>query len=238
MNTNRPSAVIVGVLFIVATVFLMIGQSIHGPIIDSPDYIDNAHPNRLVVIGGVFVEIVAILAIPLIAVYLLPILRKHSQGLAMGYVVFRSMEAILLIGVSICTLSLLRISQSHLNASGAGADLFEVIGVSIQAISNWTFLLAVGIVFPITALILNAVLFKSRLVPRVISAWGLIAAAILFAGVVLDSFDLFPQVSESTLEVILTIPIAVNEMVFALWLIFKGFNPTAFTADPVGADQS
>ena len=86
---------IVGVLFIVVTVFFMIGQSIHGPIIGSPDYLENAHPNRLAVICGVLVELVGVLAIPLIAVYLLPILRKHSRGLlSVGYVVFRSIEAV------------------------------------------------------------------------------------------------------------------------------------------------
>jgi len=94
MNTNRTSAVIVGVLFIVATVFFMIGPSIHGPIIGSPDYLENAHPNRLAVICGVLVELVGVLAIPLIAVYVFPILRKHSRGLSVGYVVFRSIKAV------------------------------------------------------------------------------------------------------------------------------------------------
>ena len=67
---------------------------------------------------------------------------------------------------------------------------------------------AVGLVFPITALMLNTVLYKSRLVPRVISAWGFLAAALLLAGTVLDLFELFTDISESTLEATLTIPIA------------------------------
>ncbi|MGD9009863.1 MAG: DUF4386 family protein [Desulfobacteraceae bacterium] len=91
MSTRRASAVIVGVLFIVATVFFMIGQFVHGPIIGSSDYLTNAYPNRLAIIAGVLVEFIGVLSIPLIAAYLLPILRKHDQGLAVAYVVFRSL---------------------------------------------------------------------------------------------------------------------------------------------------
>jgi hypothetical protein len=238
MNTRRTSAVTVGVLFIVATVFFMIGQSVHGPVIGSPDYLKNAYPNRLAIIAGVLLELAGVLAIPLIAVYLLPILRRHNQGLAVAYVVFRSMETMLLVGASICTLSLIRISQGYLDAAGAGTDFFQAIAASIQAVSHWTFLAAVGLVFPITALMLNAVLYKSRLIPRIISAWGFLGAVILFAGTVLDLFDLFAGVSELMLEAILTIPIAVNEMVLALWLIIKGFNPAAISADSVEAVQT
>ncbi|MGD8837182.1 MAG: DUF4386 domain-containing protein [Desulfobacteraceae bacterium] len=184
------------------------------------------------------VEFIGLFAIPLIAVYLLPIVRKHNQGLAVAYVVFRSIETILLVGVSICTLSLIRISQGYIDAAGAGTDLFQEIAVSIQTVSHWTFIVAVGLVFPITALILNTVLYKSQLVLRINSAWGFFGAVILFSGTVLDLFDLFSGVSESMLEAALTIPITVNEMVLALWLIIKGFNPEAIMADSVGTVPS
>ena len=93
--------------------------------------------------------------------------------------------------------------------------------------------MAVGIVFPVTALILNAILYKSGLVPRFISGWGFIAASILFAGTVMDLFELFGGISELTFEAILTLPIAVNEMVLAFWLIFKGFNQEVLIKEPI-----
>lgn len=227
MTKERSSAVIVGVFFITATLFFMIGLSVYSPVINSPDYLERVHPNWLTVVSGILVELLGILSIPLIAVFLLPILRKFSQELAVTYVVFRSIEALLLMGVSICTLSLIRVSQGYLAAVGPAADGYREIGVSIQAMSHWAFVFSVGFVFPITALILNIVLYRSRLVPRVISAWGFIAAAILLAGTVLDVFELFTGMSDSTLEAILSTPIAVQEMVLALWLIFRGFNPAA-----------
>ncbi len=225
MEATRKTSIIVGVLFIIATLFFMIGQTIHGSVTDSPDYLSQAHPGRFTVIGGVLSALIAILAIPLIAVYLLPVLRRHSEGLAVGYLVFRSIEAMLLVGASIYTLSFTLLSHAYLEATSAGAAMLEQIGASIQAVSSWTFLLGVGIVFPITALMLNAVLYRARLVPRFISAWGFLAAALLLLGTMLIELELLAGIPESSMEPILTIPIAVNEMVFAVWLIVRGFSP-------------
>ena len=76
-----------------------------------------------------------------------------------------------------------------------------------------------------------SVLYRSKLIPRFISAWGFIAAALLLTGSVLIMVDMFTGISDLGLELIFALPIAVNEMVLAIWLIVKGFNPTAITAD-------
>jgi hypothetical protein len=234
MNTNKASAIIIGVLFIAATTFYMIGQFIHGPITASSDYLEHVYPDQQTVIAGVLIELIGILAIPLIAVYFYPVLRKYSQVMSLGYLVFRSLEALLLLVVSIYSLSLIHISKGFLGLTGANAMSYLEIGASVQAVSYWTFLLSVGIVFPLTALMLNAVLYQSRLVPRFISVWGLLAAMLLLTGTVVDVFGLLSGISRSALEVILTIPIAANEIVLALWLIIKGFCPADESAGGAG----
>ncbi len=213
MKINRSSALIVGVLFIVATVFYMIGQLIHGPITGSIDYFEKAHADQLIVISGVLFELIGVMAIPLIAIYIFPILKPFNYELSISYVVFRSLEAFLLLCVAIFTLSVIPISQEILNRGNAGVELFQPIGVSMLALRNWIFIFGVGIVFPITALMLNAILYTSQLVPRFISVWGCIAAFMLLAGTVLDMCDVFAGASASTVEAVLSLPIAVNEMV-------------------------
>lgn len=234
MSTNKASAIIIGVLFIAATAFYMIGQSIHGPITASSDYLEHVYPDQQTVITGVLIELIGILAIPLIAVYFYPVLRKYSQVMSLGYLVFRSLEALLLLVVSIYTLSLIHISKGFLGLTGANGMSYLEIGASVQAVSYWTFLLSVGIVFPLTALILNTVLYQSRLVPRFISVWGILAAMLLLTGTIVDVFGLLSGLSQSTLEAMLTIPIATNEIVLALWLIIKGFCPVNDSPDSVG----
>ncbi len=238
MDKNRKTAVIVGILFIVATVFYMIGQITYGSIIQSSDYLENAYPSRSTIIAGVLVELAGILAIPLIAVYLHPVLKQYDRGLSVGYIAFRSLEAALLMGVAVCSLSLIQISQGYLDSVSSGQVLFQELGTSIRAVSHWTFLFAVGLVFPITALMLNTVLYRARLVPSFISIWGLLAASLLFVGNMMNMLEFFAGASELILELILTIPIAINEMVLALWLILKGFSLKAVTSSTIGDRQA
>ncbi|MFC1956169.1 DUF4386 domain-containing protein [Chloroflexota bacterium] len=228
MNSSRKTAIIVGVLFIIATSFLFIGGSFYNPILSSPDYLDNAYPNKIIVIIGILIEFICVIAMPLIAVFLFPILKKHYEALALGYVGFRFLEAVLYIGMEINKLSLINVSQDYLNKVETDASYFQNIGSSIQSVNDWAFSIYV-IVFTLGALMLYFVLYKSNLIPRFISAWGFIAAAVMLTGSVIG---MSTEISVG-LELILVLPIAVNEMVLAGWLIVKGFNPSAIASGPV-----
>jgi len=229
---GRKTATIVGVLFVVATLFFIIGQSVYNPILGSPNYLDDAYPHRATVTAGILLELVGVLAIPLIPAFLFPVLRRHNEALALGYAGFRLVEAVLLIMVEIGMLSLVNVSQGYLTAEGQIAAHFQAMGGAIQSASHWAFLLSVSVFFPMGALMLYSALYRSSLVPRFISLWGLIAAAFLLAGSVLNMFDVLTAIPESALELVLTTPIAVNEMVLAIWLIVKGFTPSASAPKP------
>ena len=233
MNTHRKTAIIVGILFIIATAFLFIGEAFYKPILSAPDYLDTAYPQRTPVIIGVLLEFACVLAIPLIPVFLFPILKTHHEALALGYVVFRLFEAVLLSVAEIKKLSLVNISQQYLQNGGIDTSYFQHIGSAIQAENYWgdTAGLIYNIVFILGALMLYAVFYQSRLIPRWISVWGVLAAVTLFTGAVLS---IFIDIS-SAITVILIAPIGVQEMVMAIWLIVKGFNPPAIAADITNA---
>jgi len=229
MNSNRKIAIIVGVLFILAIVVLFIGEAFYRPILDSPDYLDIAYPNRIVAIIGILLEFTGVPAVVLLAVFLFPILRKHNEALALGYVVFRLFEAAVLSVGYISKLSLVNLSQDYLNKGGVDASYFQYIGSSIQSVNSWagTQGLIYLIVFALGSLILYSVLYKSKLIPRFISAFGFIAATSLLTGSVLANIDMFTEISGLGLELIFAAPIAVAEIMLAIWLIVKGFNPSA-----------
>ena len=94
-KTHRKTAIIMGVLFIIATAFLFIGGAFYAPVLDSPDYLETAYPQRIQAVVGMLIEFTCVLAIPLIAIFAFPVLRKHSETLALGYLVFRLFEAVL-----------------------------------------------------------------------------------------------------------------------------------------------
>ena len=240
MDTHRKTAIIVGVLFIFAIVMLFIGEAFYKPILDSPDYLDNAYPNRIVVIIGILLEFTGVPAVILISVFFFPILKKHNEALALGYVGFRLFEAALLSVAYISKLSLINVSQDYLNRGGVDTSYFQYIGSSIQSVNYWagTTGLIYLIVFALGSLILYSVLYQLKLVPRFISIWGFIAAIVLLTGSVLANIGMFAGISGLILELIVALPIAVAEMMLAIWLIFKGFNPSAIDSESNKTDTN
>jgi hypothetical protein len=229
MNAYRRTAIIVGVLFISAIVMLFIGQALYGPILGSPDYLENAYPTKSKVIIGLLLEFTGtVLAVALIPVFLFPILKGHNEALALGYFGFRLLEVVLHTIDKLKKLSLVNLSQLYLDSGGMDATTLQAIGGSIQSESYWAFWLSI-VAFAVGALVFYSVLYKSRLVPRWISAWGFIAAVILLAGTVLPELGLLAGLSGVALELVFVLPIPLNEIVLAIWLIVKGFDADAVT---------
>jgi hypothetical protein len=214
----------VGVLFIIATVSLF-AESLYKPILSSPDYLDIVYPNKVIVIIGILLESIMIPAMFLIPIFLFPILRKHNRVLALAYIGFRSLEAVLISIAEINKLSLVNLSRDYLSKGGLDVSYFQNIGSSIQSKLYWvnTDGLIYVAIFAMGALILYSILYQSKLVPRWIAAWGFIAAITILTGSMLSAFtDISPVIT-----ILLIAPIAVQEMVMAVWLIIKGFNPSA-----------
>lgn len=219
---HRGTAVIVGVLFIIATVFLFVGRAVYDPILGSPDVLEIAYPDRTTVIAGVLLEFACVLAILLIPMFLFPLLRREIEALALAYVGFRLLEVVLFIAIEINLLSLLSVSQHHL-ASGSDPSLYASIADSIRSQNDWIFFMYV-IVFSIGALVLYFLLYRSQLVPRWLSIWGLIGGGMMLTGTVLIMLEAFEGMPALGSEIIWVVPIALQEMVMALFLIIKGFS--------------
>lgn len=113
-------------------------------------------------------------------------------------------------------------------------SLFLPSAALLLAVDQWAFLLGPGITFAITALILNTLFYRSQLVPRFLSIWGLVGAILLLAA---DLLAIFGLNTASTLFVLLILPIGLNEMVLAVWLIVKGFTPSAIPSAPAKTDN-
>ena len=225
-NAYKKNAIIVGFLFIIATAFLFIGEAFYGPILNAPDFLETAYPNRITATIGIFVEFTCVLAIPLIPVFVFPVLKRYSEPLALGYVVFRLFEAVLFVIVDINKLSLINVSQGY-SAGGVDAAFFRNMGSFVKAWNTWGWAFYV-FVFAIGALIFYTALYQSKLVPRWISVWGWISAILIMISALMATFEVnLPE----TIFGLLVLPIAVQEMVMALWLIIKGFNTSALEAE-------
>jgi hypothetical protein len=224
-ETNRKTAVIVGGLYIIGTVAGILSLVFTGPILESPDYLTqvSTNPNQMV-IGALFVLTMG-LALAMVPVIIFPILKTYNAVLAVGYVVFRgALEAATYLALVIGWLSLPLISQEYIKASAVDASFFQSLGdLVLQAHDQIGHVLT--IVFVLGALMFYYVLYQSKLVPRWLSGWGLLAAIPYFVSGVLGLSGLLGQMS--TIQMVLVLPLAVQEMVLALWLIMKGFNSSS-----------
>jgi hypothetical protein len=220
MNKNRKTAIIVGALFIIATVAYSLSVILLDPILGGSDYLTMASANYYQVIIGALLVLIDAVAVAGIGIVIHRILKKHYGTLALGYVGARIIEGVLFMINAITILTLLTLSQEFVKAGALNASYYQTLGTVLLSSGNWAYLLGLGLAFALSAMILNFVLYQSKLIPRWLSGWGLIGAALVFANFLLEFFSINP------IE-ILYIPIAVQEMVFAIWLIVKGFYPSA-----------
>ena len=222
MNSNKKTARIVGVLFIIGTVAGILSFVGMGPQ-GTPDYLVDVSANGDQVITGALLVLLMGVAIAPIPVMLYPILKKYNESLALGYVVFRVLEVVTYFGVVISWLLLVTLSREYVQAGAPDASYYQTLGALVRAVGEWIDPILV-MVFSISALILNYVFYHSKLVPRWLSGLGLFGVTLHFAEGVLAMFG-YPDIS--VLGIPLFLPIALQEMVYAVWLIAKGFNSTA-----------
>ena len=226
MATNRKNARWAGVFYILATVAPILtlpfvgflGGGVAGEPV--PDYLARASTNEPQVVMGMFVELIWALAVVGIVVTLFPILKEYNEALALGFSGLRFMEAMSTMIHSIILLSLLTLSQEYAAIRVPDASYLQTAGTLLLAARKWTFLIGSGLVWSLSALLLNYLLYQGTLIPRWLSVWGLVGAVLSFANYLPQSFGM------DSAE-ILFFPIALQEMVFAVWLIAKGINSSA-----------
>ena len=228
MNTNRKTAIIVGVLFLTATVTGMLGDSLVGSILNAPDYLINVYPNRTQVIIGVLISFIIGLAVVGIAVFLFPILKKHNEPIALGYVGIRTAEFPILLVWLISPLLLITISQEYMNAGAPDASSFQTLGAVVIALRHWAWRL-VYIINGVATLMLAYLLYQSKLIPRSISVLGLIGGSMLLAGTSLAMLGLIDV--DQGAGMLAVLPGGLFELILPIWLIVKGFNPSAIVSE-------
>jgi hypothetical protein len=223
MNTNKNTARIVGVLFIIGTVAGVLSFVFSGPVLEDPDYLVEVSAKENQVIIGALLILVMGFALAMVPVMLFPIFKKHNETLAIGSIVFRGvLEAVTYIAIAIISLLLLTLSQEYVKTEAPDASYFQNTGTLLLAAEDWiTHILA--IVFSIGALMVYYLFYQSALIPRWLSIWGIIGGLLYLSVPLLGKFG-------SALDILMA-PLAIQEMVLAVWLIVKGFNSSAIKSE-------
>lgn len=219
METERKTAIIVGILFLIATIVLIIGGVFSLGIYEE-DYLTVVSANESQVIFGAILEIVSTAAIVGIPIAMFPILKKYNESLALGYVGTRIFEGLTIFINTIVLLTILSLSKEFVASSAPEAFFYSNFGTLLLAIRDWVSLL-VDFSFPVGAVIFNYLLYKTSLTPRWLAFLGLVGGALWLSTTPVRMFGFSPEWME-----FLAAPIAIQEMILAAWLIIKGFNTT------------
>jgi len=229
MDSNKRIAKIVGILFITATVTSSLSIWITEPILEATNLLKAFSDKSSQISVAAILMLIDAISVAFIAIWLFPILKKKSERLALGYIGMRIMEGILFAAYVAILLTVLFISKEYSASNVQDASNFKPIGQSFLILAEWTFDIGLGIVFAISAIILNYMLFRFALVPKWLSVWGFLGALLTMTIVLLKFYDI--QVTEA-----LDFVIGIQEMVFAVWLIVKGFNESAIVSEQVNTD--
>ncbi len=228
MNKNKRNGRIVGALFIMVMVTWTLGYSLIEPLTGAPDYLQIVYPNKSKIVLGVFFELIEVAAVIGIAVMMFPYFKKQNEPMALGYVSIRVIEATMLIIGAISSLLLITLSKEYLEAATQDPSYSQTLGVTIKALRSQWVSLMIGFLYGLSALIFYFLVYRSKLIPRFISVWGLVAVVLMLIDEVIFQFSGEYTVKISGLAV-LGLHLGLIEIVLGIWLLVKGFNPAAIT---------
>jgi hypothetical protein len=233
MNTYRTNAVMTGVLYFLGTVFGVVGVIIGGDVLTSiisgkplagVDILALAAANSSNLTIGAFFTFMMGISLVAMTVFLYPVLRKASKELAMGMVLFRgSLEGIFYFLSTLTILTLVSVGNEYI-ATGSNSAVLQSIGNILYQFENIKGPVS-SIIFLIGGTFIYLAFYRTRLIPRWISIWGFIAVATTLAAALLKFFHL-----DTGIGFYLELVMLPQELVMAVWLIVKGFNPSSIAA--------
>ena len=227
VNTHRKNALGAGILFVIADIAGFSSIPFLG-FVNNPDYLIKVAENRNPLVTGGLLILTMELACSGIAIWLFPVLKKQNEALALWAVGLRMIEVICGIVSAIGLLALIPLSQEFLKAGTPDASSFQTLGAVIQTTRAWSRDVFMLFAWGLGALLYNYIFFQAKLLPRWLSGWGIVAILLHLASCLLTIFDIIGP--SSPMQIFLLAPSALQEIVLAIWLIVKGFDPSAIAS--------
>lgn len=226
--SSRKLAITVGTLYLITHVTSIGAFALYEPVLNHTGYIVGSGSDTQVLIGVLF-EIILTLAVVGTAVTLFPVMKRWNEGVALGYVGLRTIEAgIIAVGV-IPLLGVVTLRQQMVDTVGADPAALMTVSSVLVALYQWTVLLGPGLVCGTNTVLMAYLMYRSRLVPRFIPMLGLVGGPLIF---IVNAAKMFGFVEQNaSLLLIAVVPIFAWEVSLALWLILKGFKQSATTSE-------
>jgi Domain of unknown function (DUF4386) len=229
-NTYRTTARIVGAMYLAGFIVGITGFVLIGSILSGPDHLATLPASSMLLAIAAVLWLMAAAWDAAHGVLMFPILKQHnSERIAVGYLGFRIMDGLIIAIMVLFVLVQIPIGSEYLNAGASDASSLQALSTVFMQAQLDAYNIAM-ITLGISGLILCYSFYKSKLVPRILAVWGLVGYAVILCGSVVEVLGF-------NLLTIHAIPGGLWEVFIGVWLIVKGFNPSAFVSEPANPDD-
>jgi len=219
MKSNRKVAIFAGILIIIGMIAGMLSIV---PSVDGTDYLIEVSANQNQVLSGAFFQFALVPIYIGFALVFYPILRIFNKSLAIGFVGFRIIASVFQIAGVITLPIFILLSQEFLTSGSQEVSYFQTFGDVLKIGRDLANHVGVMLATGLGNLMLFYMLYKTKLIPRWLSSWALIGNTLAMLASFLILFKLIDVISPQF--IVLTIPLVLQEIVLAVWLIVKGFS--------------
>ncbi len=229
MNTYRTTARIVGLLFVAGMVIGIGGNVLVLSILGAPDPLSNVSANSMLVAVAAFLWLMTVVGDAAHGVLMFPILKLHNERIAIGYLAARIVDAVFIAVMALFILLQIPLASEYLTAGGSDTSYLQALSTMFVQVNLYAYHIAM-FTLGIAGLLLCYTFYRAKLVPRLVAVWGLVGYATILCGSVLEVLGL-------NLLSIHAIPGGLWELFIGVWLIVKGFNPSAFASESANPDD-
>lgn len=222
MNTYRKTAIVVGVIYLAGFVVGIVGNGLIQSILAAPDHLSKVSANSMMLAIGAILWLMAVAGDAAHGVLMFPVLKQHSERIALGYLASRIIDATFIAVYILFILLQIPLGSAYLKAVVPNTFYLQTLSTLFVQANLYAYdfgMIALGL----AGLLLNYMLYRAKLVPRWLAIWGLLGYAIIFCG-------MLSAVMGSGLGLLSSIPGGLWEVVMGMWLIAKGFNASAFVS--------
>ena len=220
MSSRMLYSRLIGALFLAAFAFYGVGFGLVTSVVGARDFLLTISAHQTTLVVGAFLMLLNSVVVVGLGALFFPIIENHGRRTALVYLASRIVEAILLaIGV-LCLLMLIPLGQYAMEAREASAAWATVFGSILTHANTMAYQIAM-MSLGLASLFLCVLLFRTRLIPRLLAVWGCIGYALFLGGAIAEIFGM-------NVGVILSIPGGLFEVAVGFWLLVKGFQPKAY----------
>ena len=229
INTYRTTARIVGIIYVLGFVVGIGGEMLIKSVLDTPNHLSIVSASSMTIAIGALLWMMAVVWDALHGVLMFPILKLHNERLAVGYLAFRIMDATFIAIMVLFILLQIPLAGEFLKAVAPNTIHLQSLSAVLTQGSLYSYNIGM-MTLGIAGLMLCYVLYKAKLIPRILAIWGLVGYAVIFLGMA-------SEIMGSGLSLISSLPGGLWELFIGFWLIFKGFNSSAFVSVPPKTDN-